>query len=210
MEGLVRGTRAGSSPGSARPAPSPFSGLFARRPRPGSTTRSPSTRRPGEEQEGMGTPGWGGEASGPGDPLTFPQPVLEVGVTPSLAVEVNAVPDEKGPAHAGGDGAVPAHHLLSNEEWGRRRRGPQSSRCLKTLGADCAAQSRSPPRGTRKGGACVTSGPCGRGPRGCPRQCLRGGSRAASAPAQGLGRRRRRRCRCSRRSRDFAGGRALP
>ena len=86
----------------------------------------------------MGTPGWGGEASGPGDPLTFPQPVLEVGVTPSLAVEVNAVPDENS------DGAVPAHHLLSNEEWGRRRRGPRRSCWLGTLGADAAAQYRRP------------------------------------------------------------------
>lgn len=72
--------------------------------------------------------GRGREAQGTGDPLTFSQPVLEVGVTPSLAVEVNAVTDEKGPAHAGGDGAVPAHHLLSTEEPGRLRRGPQRSR----------------------------------------------------------------------------------
>lgn len=47
-----------------------------------------------------------------GDPLTFSQSVLEVGVTPSLAVEVNAVPDEKGPAHTSGDSAIPAHHLF--------------------------------------------------------------------------------------------------
>ena len=49
---------------------------------------------------------------------SFSQPVLEVGVTPSLAVEVNevnAVTDEQGPAHSGGDGAVLTHHLLSTE-----------------------------------------------------------------------------------------------
>ena len=72
--------------------------------------------------------GRGREAQGTGDPLTFSQPVLEVGVTPSLAVEVNAVTNEKSPTHAGGDGAVPAHHLLSTEEPGRLRRGPQRSR----------------------------------------------------------------------------------
>ena len=45
---------------------------------------------------------------------------------------------------------------------------------------------RRPPRGTRKGGTCVTSGPRRRGPRGCPLQCLSGGTPTASAPAQVL------------------------
>ena len=72
--------------------------------------------------------GEGREAQGTGDPLTFSQPVLEVGVAPSLAVEINAVTDEKGPAHAGGDGAVPAHHRLSTAEPSWLRRGPQISR----------------------------------------------------------------------------------
>src|SRR5437016_9837004 len=39
---------------------------------------------------------------------SFSKPVLEVGVTPPFAVEVDAVPDEEGTAHARGDGAVPA------------------------------------------------------------------------------------------------------
>lgn len=47
-----------------------------------------------------------------GDPLTFSQSVLEVGVTPSLAVEVNAVPDEESPAYTSGDSAIPTHHLF--------------------------------------------------------------------------------------------------
>lgn len=68
-------------------------------------------RPPGGEGAGQGR-----EARGVGPTLTFSQPVLEVGVTPSLAVEVNAVPDEEGPAHTGGDGTVPAHHLLSTVE----------------------------------------------------------------------------------------------
>lgn len=45
--------------------------------------------------------------------LTFPQPVLEVGVAPPLAVEIDAVADEKGAADASGDSAALApHHFL--------------------------------------------------------------------------------------------------
>lgn len=69
-------------------------------------------QRAGGPRQGGGVAGGRQDAAGrAGDPLTFSQPVLEVGVAPSLAVEVNAVPDEEGPAHAGGDGAIPAHHL---------------------------------------------------------------------------------------------------
>lgn len=75
--------------------------------RGGGTRRRPRRRRTG---------GWTLRAWGRGDPLTFSKPVLEVGVTPSLAVKVNAVPDEKSPADTGGDGTVPAHHLRSTEE----------------------------------------------------------------------------------------------
>ena len=53
--------------------------------------------------------------------------------SPSLAVEVNAITDEKGPAHSSGDGAVLAHHLLSTKEPGRLRRGPQRSRWPRSL-----------------------------------------------------------------------------
>jgi len=42
--------------------------------------------------------------------LTLPQPVLEIGVAPPLAVEVDAVADEEGPAKPRRDGAGPAHH----------------------------------------------------------------------------------------------------
>lgn len=44
--------------------------------------------------------------------LTFPQPVLEAGVTPPFPVEIDAVTDENGPAHPRGYRArLAAHHL---------------------------------------------------------------------------------------------------
>ena len=93
---------------------------------------------PARVQEGWATPGSKGgggrpQAPGTGPPLTFSQPVLEVGVTSSLAVEVNAVPDEKGPAHAGGNGAVPAHHLLPTEQRRLRRENCEVPVGRKTL-----------------------------------------------------------------------------
>ena len=122
-----------------------------------------------------------------GDPLTFSKPVLEVGVTSSLAVEVNAIPDKKSPADTGGDGAVPAHHLLSTEEQERapRRRAPRGSSWPRTLTADRAAATCRSPRGTRKGREHALPAPAVRGPRACPRQCLKSSAGAASAPAQG-------------------------
>lgn len=43
--------------------------------------------------------------------LTFPQLVLEVRVAPTFPVEIDAVTQEQGAAHARGDGsAPPAHH----------------------------------------------------------------------------------------------------
>lgn len=48
---------------------------------------------------------------GGGQTLTFPELVLEVRVTPSLPVEVDAVADEQSPAHPRGDRTgLPAHH----------------------------------------------------------------------------------------------------
>lgn len=47
--------------------------------------------------------------------LTFSQPVLEVGVTPSFPVEVDAVADEQSPANTGGYRArFTAHHHFRN------------------------------------------------------------------------------------------------
>lgn len=131
-----------------------------------------------------------GKAAGPvprGPTLTFSKPVLEVGVTSSLAVEVNAIPDKKSPADTGGDGAVPAHHLLSTEEQERepRRRAPRRSSWPRTLTADRAAATCRSPRGTRKGREHALPAPAVRGPRACPRQCLKSSAGAASAPAQG-------------------------
>lgn len=45
-----------------------------------------------------------------GTRLTFSQAVLKIGVAPPLAVEVDAVADEKGPAETRGDGAGLAYH----------------------------------------------------------------------------------------------------
>lgn len=57
--------------------------------------------------------------------LTFPQPVLEVGVTPSLPVEVNAVPDEQGPAHSRSYRARLTAHHNCREPLGSRTISPQ-------------------------------------------------------------------------------------
>lgn len=53
--------------------------------------------------------------------LTFPQLVLEVRVTPSLPVEVDAVADEQSPAHPRSDRAgLPAHHnCRESVDWRR-------------------------------------------------------------------------------------------
>lgn len=84
-------------------------------------------------------------------PLTFSKPVLEVGVTPPLAVEVDAVTDEEGPAHARSYGAVAAHHLFL----GGGVRGPRRAkeRLAASPGSATAARSRRPPARTPKGQA---------------------------------------------------------
>lgn len=68
----------------------------------------------------------GGDGGGGGgrSTLTFPQLVLEVRVTPSLSVEIDAVADEQSPAHPRGDRAgLPAHHGCRNPVGWRRIRG---------------------------------------------------------------------------------------
>lgn len=53
--------------------------------------------------------------------LTFPQLVLEVRVTPSFPVEVDAVTDEQSPAHPRGDRAgLTAHHNCRDPVGSRR------------------------------------------------------------------------------------------
>lgn len=61
----------------------------------------------GRARRRQGTGGKGRRRPGT---LTLPQPVLEIGVAPPLAVEVDAVSDEERPAEPRGDGAGPAHH----------------------------------------------------------------------------------------------------
>lgn len=113
--GIPQGTGPGAAPERAA-APAPLFGelLAAARPLPPrGGTPSPAHRR-GDGTLRVAAAETGAECRRPGagEPLTFSQSVLEVGVTSSLAVEVNAVPDEEGPAHTSGDGAIPAHHLL--------------------------------------------------------------------------------------------------
>lgn len=76
-------------------APTPLSGWSLLAPGP---KHHAAARRPGPTRQGGSTGGAAAGAGvgrlGAGGPLTFSQPVLEVGVTPSLAVEVDAVPDE--------------------------------------------------------------------------------------------------------------------
>lgn len=79
-------------------------------------SRAPARRASEGEKRGItegrarrrqGTAGKGRRRPGT---LTLPQPVLEIGVAPPLAVEVDAVSDEERPAEPRGDGAGPAHH----------------------------------------------------------------------------------------------------
>lgn len=118
--GMSQGPGPGAALG-ARGAPAPPSGSLLAAARPSAARAAALAARPAGR-------GRGREARGVGPTLTFSQPVLEVGVTPSLAVEVNAVPDEEGPAHTGGDGTVPAHHLLSTVERGPKPTGRGSER----------------------------------------------------------------------------------
>lgn len=86
--------------------------------RPAGTGGTPAAARDAGEHSGTRKPEGNRRRTGP---LTFSKPVLEVGVTPPFAVEVDAVPYEEGTAHARGDGAVPAHHLRSTRACARPR-----------------------------------------------------------------------------------------
>lgn len=144
MEGVTQGSTSPGSTRSARAAPSLVPVCPTPRGRPargGCAAARDAQSRPGAR-----------------DLLTFSQPVLEVGVTPPLTVKVNAVPDEKSPADPGGNGAVPAHHLLSTEVWGWRWRGSQRP-LRRSVRTDVAAHTRRPPGGLPKGRAGATSGP---------------------------------------------------
>lgn len=81
----------------------------------------PEPDRPTPDRIGAPRPGEGEEEERKRSTLTFPQPVLEVGVTPSLLVEVDAVTDEQSAAHPRGQRAGPAAHHVSRDPVGSRR-----------------------------------------------------------------------------------------
>lgn len=156
--GMSQGPGPGAALG-ARGAPAPPSGSLLAAARPSAARAAALAARPAGR-------GRGREARGVGPTLTFSQPVLEVGVTPSLAVEVNAVPDEEGPAHTGGDGTVPAHHLLSTVERGPKPTGRGSERGPHTPRADGTAPNDA--RCEAGGKAERRFRPVARGPRAVP------------------------------------------
>lgn len=103
---------------------------------------------------------WGGGRS----TLTFPQPVLEVGVTPPFSIKIDAITDEQSPANARSYRARPAAHhrvqqllrsgeisvyltvfdsrcspFLSGGQRGWRKEGPQKDPAVWQIVADQSA-----------------------------------------------------------------------
>lgn len=143
----------------------------------------PPSATPGSTRGRAGLRGTG-DARGP---LTFSKPVLEVGVTPPFTVEVDAVPNEEGTAHARGDGAIPAHHLRSTGAYAGLRQ-PAWQRLAPTDRSTPATRSRLPPVQTEKAESedFRRARTPGASAAGCPRQCLRGSAWSARADGPSL------------------------